>query len=125
MRKPLAVVMLTGALALGGWNAAEADPIPLTGGFVTQYLGDLGAASLIGAGFNVGGPVVGDGGWPVSVRPGDLVNFSTTVDVDGWGSATVNGTPLNPSGPLVDHGNHSCGGRSTHRAAAIRIHRIF
>jgi hypothetical protein len=102
MRKPLAVAVLTGALALGSWSAADADSIPLTGGFLSQYLGDLGAAELIGAGFDVAGTVVTNGGWPVGVRPGDLVNFSTHVDVSGWGSAVVNGMRLHgdPSGPL-------------------------
>jgi hypothetical protein len=101
MRRRLSVAVFTSALALGAWSAADADSIPLTGGGLSYYLGDLGGAELIGVGFDVATTVTG-GGWPVSVRPGDLVNFSTHVDVSGWGSAVVNGTRLHgdPSGPV-------------------------
>jgi PEP-CTERM motif len=100
MRKPLAVAVLTGALAFGAWSAADADSIPLTGGYLSFDLRDLGSAGFIGVGFEVAAPGL-VGGWPVSVRPGDLVNFSTPVVIGGWGEAMVNGTRLHgdPSGP--------------------------
>jgi hypothetical protein len=99
MRRRFEVGVLAAALALWAWSAAEAQAIALTGGTLQFYLGDPGSARLAGDGFVVAS--TGDGGWPLSVRPGDLVDFSTDVRLSNWGPAMVNGTELHgdPSGP--------------------------
>src|ERR1700680_135667 len=97
MSKRLFVAVFTGALALCAWSA-DADSVTATGGTLQFYLGDPGSADLIGDGFEV--TSMASGGVPVSVRPGDSVNFSTDVGLSNWGTALVNGVRLHgdPSG---------------------------
>jgi hypothetical protein len=73
--------------------------IPLTAGTLQLYSGDPGSADLVGTGFKVNS--MASGGWPVSVSPGGLVNFSGGVALSNWGSAYVNGSQLHgdPGGP--------------------------
>jgi hypothetical protein len=100
MRKRWAVSVLTAVFAIGAWSAADADTVTLTGGTLQFYFGDLGSVNLIGAGFNVSSTTA-SGGFPISVAPGGVVDFSTDVGLSNWGPALVDGTQLHgdPSGP--------------------------
>ena len=99
MRKRWAVSVLTAVFAIGAWSAADADTVTLTGGTLQFFLGDPGSAKLIGAGFDVSSAA--SGGFPISVAPGGVVDFSTDVALSNWGPALVNGMQLHgdPSGP--------------------------
>ena len=95
-RATVTIVMLV--LGLVTARTARADSITLTGGHINLYQGDPSNASLQGMGFDVGSWAAG--GWPMGAAPGQLVDFSTNVDLYYWGVATVNGVRLHgdPSG---------------------------
>jgi hypothetical protein len=103
MRNQLLAGVLAVTFALGGLKPAEAqtDTVSLTGGFISAYLGDRGGGVLTGNGFSVDGYVDGCCPWPISVRPGKVVDFSGGWTLGNWGNATVNGTRLHgdPSDP--------------------------
>jgi|HubBroStandDraft_6_1064221.scaffolds.fasta_scaffold571288_2 hypothetical protein len=92
MRIGWAAAVLGSALAVGSGAKADADRTPVTGGTLQFYVGDPGSAELIGVGFDV--TSMAAGAWPVSVRPGDLVDFSTDVTLSSWGSALIDGIRL-------------------------------
>ena len=79
MRRRFAIGAFACAMALGAWSAEAADTIQLTGASLSYYLGDPGGADLVGDGFEVGTTLYEGGGWPISIKPGDVVNFSTVV----------------------------------------------
>jgi hypothetical protein len=91
MRRAI-TVLVAATVCLLASSAARAETIALTGGSINLYLGDPGSAFLTGDGFAVGSTA--GGGWPFSFRPGDLVDYSTTVGLSDWGPAVVNGVPL-------------------------------
>jgi hypothetical protein len=102
MRRLLAVTAFGTMCVLSLCIAAQADTIQLTGGTIQFYLGDKNSARLIGDGFEVS-TLAGGGGWPIGLRPGEPVDFSTDVTFSDWGQATVNGTQLHgaPSAPAA------------------------
>jgi hypothetical protein len=98
MRKQVVLALLTAMFAFGA-RAARADSIALTSGTLQFYLSALGSADVSGPGFDMSSPATGD--FPVGIQPGDRVDFSGGATLSGFGSAVLNGTPLqgNTSGP--------------------------
>jgi len=92
MRKELSVGIVVAALALCASRGAEAGTVALTAGFLNFYLGDPGAAHLVGNGFEVSSTA--SRGWPAPVRPGRPVDFSTDVGLSECGSGWFDPTRL-------------------------------
>ena len=128
MRKQLSVALVTGSP--GFWRERGARRHGPAHRRLHQFLsGRSGGADLIGDGFEVGG--LTSGCWPISVKPGQLVDFTCGAGITSWSGATVNGVRLqgDPSGPgsgrLWIRGERGPGRQAVCRAAAIRLHRAL
>lgn len=83
---------------------AFADTFTLTGGFLSYYVGDLGAGRLTADGLDVAGTTFGGG--LSGAFPNETVNWSGGYGFGGCGIATVSGVTYRGTDPF-----DACGGR--------------